>query len=457
MQLINESGSEAVLRKNRHIENKMYFNSIDVIVTGACILGDKMLNSTYLLYMLVTYLIIRIMYSSAAYNFALLLLLIPNLGIMQISVGSSSIPVLNMLICLTLVKLAFSLRHIKIKGTYIYVIGFFLAYEWGHAVYYNLNSIFLLFSWSAAVLYVSLYSVLLYETYHHRIAVKHFIAGVFISTMYGMLDFLNRYGSLVNHDATIRFHGGAGDANYYSMYSMIAMFCMLYLISRETNKLPKIIYPFLFLLLMAFGILSLSRMFLLVVTLICFLLVFKVIFSVGRSKRLITFILFVVAYVSFFIVYYREDVFSIIELLFSRFTDFIDDPAALTSNRNIIAEQYMELIFSDYIYLIFGIGIQDYHLRSGVFLEAHNILLELFVVWGIVGFLVFLCFILMLIKYINPSKTLLGTNFIGWLPLLCMGISFMSINAMSNESSFLLLLFAMKNVYEYGDFDIEGA
>lgn len=448
MQSINDIGS-VILRENRYVENKSYFYSIDVIVAGACILGGKLLHSNFLLYMLVAYLVIRILYSSLAYNFALLLLLIPNLGIMQISVGGSSVPVLNMLICLSLVKLALSFRNIKIKKTYIFVIGFFLAYEWGHAVYYNLNSIFLLFSWSAAVLFVSLYLILIDETYNHQIAVKHFIVGVFISTFYGVLDFLDRYGSLVNYNATIRFHGGAGDANYYSMYIMIAMFCMLYIISRETNRIGKMVYPFLFLLLMAFGVLSLSRMFLLVVTFLCFLLVLKVVFTVRKSKRLITFIIFIVTYLSIFIVYYSKDIMSAIGLLFSRFTDFIDDPAALTSNRNIIAEQYLELMSSDYIHLIFGIGIQDYHIRSGVLLETHNLLLELFVVWGIVGFFVFLVFILTIFQNTKPSKIFFGTSLIGWLPLLCIGVSFLSINAMSNESSFLLLLFAMKNVYEY--------
>ncbi|GEN83255.1 hypothetical protein SLU01_15670 [Sporosarcina luteola] len=253
----------------------------------------------------------------------------------------------------------------------------------------------------------------------------------------------------MNYNATIRFHGGAGDANYYSMYIMIAMFCMLYIISRETNKIGRMVYPFLFLLLMAFGVLSLSRMFLLVVTFLCFLLVLKVVFTVRKSKRLITFIMFIVTYLSIFIVYYSKDIMSAIGLLFSRFTDFIDDPAALTSNRNIIAEQYLELMSSDYIHLIFGIGIQDYHIRSGVLLETHNLLLELFVVWGIVGFFVFLVFILTIFKNTKPSKIFFGTSLIGWLPLLCIGVSFLSINAMSNESSFLLLLFAMKNIYEY--------
>ncbi|MFJ7971640.1 O-antigen ligase family protein [Psychrobacillus sp. NPDC096389] len=432
-----------------HDRNELYFSSIDIVVTGICLLGDKLFHSTFLIYFLVTYFSIRLFYSTIARNFALLMLLIPNLGVMFIHVAGLSVPILNIFICLALLKLVFSFIHEPIKKTYIFIIGFFIVYEWIHAIYYNFKSLLLLFSWSSAILYVSLFLLHSKKTYNHQVVVKHFLAGVFISTMYGILDFFDRYGSLLNNNATIRFQGGAGDSNYYSMYIMIAMFGMLYVVNRETKKITKIVYPILFVFFIAFGILSLSRMFLLVVTLMCFLLLIKVLLSVKRSKKLFTFILVVVSFLTFFTFYFSEEISSIIELLFSRFTDFIDDPAALTSNRNIIAEQYIQLITSSPIQMIFGIGIQDYHLRSGVYLETHNILLELFVVWGVAGFVVFFVFLTAIFRNIESPRTLSNTNFIGWLPIVCMGISYMSINAMSNESFFLLLLFAIKNIYEF--------
>ncbi|MBB4824901.1 hypothetical protein HNO89_002127 [Sporosarcina luteola] len=412
-------------------------------------MGDRWFGSQLLFYLFIVYLLVRLFFSSVASDFSMLLLLIPNVGITLLNVGGTTIPLLNLLICLALLKLVLLFGHVPLTKSYLFLVGAVVAYEWGHVVYYDIKSIFLLFSWSGAVVYVSLFLYYSQETYNHRLAVTYFIAGVLISALFGIMDFVDRYGSLLNHNATIRFFGGAGDANYFSMYSMMAMFCLLYIISRQTKKALKIVYPLLFLFFMAFGVLSLSRMFMMVVSLLCLMLLVNVIFSRKRNKRLIHFLLLVSLFLSIFVFHFREEVGSLVGLLFSRFTDFMDDPAGLTSNRNILAEQYLEMLKVNYEQLLFGIGIQEYHIRSGILLEAHNFLLELLVVWGIVGFLAFGGYLLSLFKLAGSSSSLNGTSMIGWLPLLCIGVSFMSINAVSNESFFLLLLFAIKHLYEY--------
>lgn len=449
MQLEDEGKYKTDLSLKSVDAKKTYFSLIDIGVTVVCLLGDKLFNSTILIFLLSFYLLFRILNSSIENAFALLMLLIPNLGIMMISVSGLSVPILNILICVALLKLSIAFFHRPLKKNSLLLIGIFVVYEWAHIVEYDLHSILLLFSWSSAILYTSLFLMFSQKTYNHLIAVKYFVAGVCISTLYGIIDFLEKYGSLFNNNATIRFYGGAGDANYYSMYIMIAMFCMLYVVNRATNKVTTLVYPVLFVLLLAFGILSLSRMFLLVISLLGIILLLKVLLSLKRSKRLATFITSVVTCIAIVAMYFSEEINSNIALLFSRFTNFIGDPAALTSNRNILMEQYIDLITSNPFHMVFGMGIQDYHMRSGIYLETHNILLELFVVWGVIGFFVFIAFLLLLLRNNRSLKKISETNFIGWLPLLCIGVSFMSINAMSNESFFLLLLFAIKHIYEF--------
>lgn len=421
----------------------------DIGMPAGCLLGDHLLSSTVLIFLLCMYLILRILFTSIEKNFALFMLLIPNVGIMIIQLGGLSVPILNVLISGALLKLLLTFVHLPLKKTSMFIIGLYIVYEWIHMFNYSVHAIILLMSWSAAVLYASLFLFYSKTVYNHFLVVTYFIAGVCLSTVFGILDFLDRYGSLFNNNATIRFHGGAGDANYYSMYILMAMFCILYIVNRETKKLTKVVMPILFVCLLAFGFLSLSRMFLLVGTLLCGMLLIHILFSLKRRKRLFTFITSVASLIVLVAIYFSEKIRSNMELLFSRFTDFIDDPAALTSNRNLLAEQYMELFTSNPLQMMFGMGIQDYHIRSGIYLETHNILLELLVVWGIVGVFVFAIFLLM---YFKESRSFIKkprTNLIGWLPLLCIGASFMSINAMSNESFFLLLLFTIKHLYEF--------
>ena len=433
------------------IINHLYKNSwmiLDVFITCICLLGNQLLNTEYGIYMLVFYFIARILTSTIEQNFCILVYLIPSLGVMHFTVGDVLIPSLNLLICISLVKLLVKCRNVPLSKWYLFFMLLFILYEASHLFLYNLKSIFLLFSWASAVLYIALYLIYSKKTYNHLHAIKYFLLGLIISIIYGVVEFYQMYGSLLNQNATIRFRGAAGDSNYFSMYIMIAMFTMLHLVLRGEGIGKKIVYPLLFVFFAGFGILSLSRMFILVVTTTFILLLIKLLLSFRKSKKLIHFIVIIVCFTTFFSFFYFEEIVSLLDLLFSRFTNYINDPDALTSNRNIIAKSYFELMNSDLKLLVTGLGIQDYHIRSGVFLETHNILIELFVVWGLLGFILFFLFLMVLIIFASPKK-LKQTAFISWLPILSMGISYLSINALSNESFYLLLLFSTKHIYEY--------
>lgn len=77
-----------------------------------------------------------------------------------------------------------------INKSYLFIIGLFIAYEWSHIFYYDIKSIILLFSWSFAILYVSLYFFYSLKSYNHKVVIIYSIAGVLISIFYGTLDFL---------------------------------------------------------------------------------------------------------------------------------------------------------------------------------------------------------------------------------------------------------------------------
>lgn len=429
--------------------NASMFFFLDIVIIGGCILGKLFSPSNLIIYALLCYLIMRLLFTSLNSNFALLLLLVPNLGSTFIYVGSSSIPILNLLICVALLKLCLTSLHHFVNKKLLLVAIIFVLYEWIHIFYYDVKGLALLVSWSAAVLYVFLIAIYSRSTYNHETVLKYFLAGVGISIIYGLLNFYNMYGTLLANNPTIRFKGAAGDSNYFSMYIMISMFGLLYLINKNNSRWRQSIYPILFIVYGAFGVLSLSRMFLLVVSFLMLLMVIKVFASLKGNRKILWFIIITFLFIASFFLYFSEEVHSVFSLFFSRFTDFLEDPSGLTSNRNIIAEKYFDFIVADFWSMLVGIGIQEYYIRSGVFLETHNILLELLVVWGLVGFLIFGLFISIIFKISASKRKISETSILGWLPIICMAVSYMSINAMSNESFFLLVFFTINHIYEF--------
>ncbi len=429
------------------IRERTIFYWIDALLLVFSLLGDLLLQTSLGTYLFIFYMVLRLCFSSIERNFALLMMLVPNLGVMYVIFADIYIPALNLLIGVALVKILLEFKKTSLSFSYFLLILFFIGYEWAHAGGYLFSSLPRLFSWTIAIVYVAFFLYYSKDRYSHTLVMKYFLAGLVVSVTIGVVEFYGKYGTLLSNNATIRFNGGAGDANYFSLYIMLGLFSMLLLIEKKRSILMKIIFPFLFLILFAFGILSLSRMFLLVVTTIILILLGRILIGLRENKRQLRFLVTISTIAGIVLIYFQEKVLSLIELLLSRFTDFLNDPSMLTSNRNVIAEEYFYYMNSSVDKTIFGIGIQDYHERSGIFLETHNILLELFVVWGVVGFFVFAVFLCALFKQAS-NKPIRETKLINWLPLLCMAVCYLSLNAMSNESFFLLLAFTLKHIFD---------
>lgn len=132
----------------------------------------------------------RILFISPDHAFAVLISLVPNLAVMFIPIPGLSVPIINVLIGIALFKVLISNFKKPINKSYLFIIGLFIAYEWSHIFYYDIKSIILLFSWSFAILYVSLYFFYSLKSYNHKVVIIYSIAGVLISIFYGTLDFL---------------------------------------------------------------------------------------------------------------------------------------------------------------------------------------------------------------------------------------------------------------------------
>ena len=207
------------------------------------------------------------------------------------------------------------------------------------------------------------------------------------------------------------------------------------------------------------GFLSLSRMFMIVfsfVILIHFMGVMGFKRQHTAQRRFIFSFLFLLSIVVFA---FSNEIFNYVSLTISRFTEYGNNLNLLTSNRNIIVQEIMAFLLSNPLYFLFGVGIQNYGSRVGSMVYAHNIFIELLAAWGVVGLILFLVFIIIAIMNIranyymkriqNPIK---GTNIVGWLPFICMAVSYLSLNAIEVESFYILLIFVIKNIYDCDEY-----
>ncbi|XMB72268.1 hypothetical protein RJI07_09200 [Mycoplasmatota bacterium WC30] len=95
---------------------------------------------------------------------------------------------------------------------------------------------------------------------------------------------------------------------------------------------------------------------------------------------------------------------SLMDRLFLRFSgDYF------FSGRDLIFEQYNQIVLSDIKHFFFGTGIQIINIKSGLTSNPHNMLQEIIVAWGFVGLIWFALFIIYILmdsyKHFNRKVT----------------------------------------------------
>lgn len=419
---------------------------MDLIVCGSIILASRALNNSLLFYILLLYILFKCIANTAQYSFNIILLLIPNLGV--VFLPGVPAPLVNLIMALTVIKMAIQYKG-RHKGFLLFTI-LFIFYEWIHAFAYDLSSTISLVSWTFSILYILLF-IDQKVVYKHAVAIKYFIGGSCLSTIYGVYDGFLKHGSIASFSRVSmsdRFSGGAGDANYYSVYILIGLFSMVLLVNKKTGIFSKIVLIIIFIFLAFFGFTSLSRMFILVFGFGMVVYLLRVIISNKKYTRHRKFIIGLIAIAGSGSTLYINAITNNLNLIFSRFTTS-DNLSSLTSNRDVIIEHYMNFLTSHPFSMIFGVGIQKYYLRTGFDnnIYAHNFLMELLVGWGVVGSILFFCFIATLFYIEKQKNNSKEAGLIVWIPALCMGIGYMSINGIEVESFYILIIYVIKNIY----------
>ncbi len=187
-------------------------------------------------------------------------------------------------------------------------------------------------------------------------------------SMYRGFDYVRIDGELI-----VRFSGLASDPNYYSIPVVL---CLIMTVTSFLNKKEgRMKYLIISAVLIAFGMLTMSKSFYLVlaVTLVTLVL------SSNMRQRAVWFVLAVMGLLLVVLV----NPFGILDGIVGRFEDF-----DLTTGRTEVWGEYMKAIFGDPKIFFVGAGLNAPYVADKA---AHNIIIESLHLTGVIGLLLIIC------------------------------------------------------------------
>lgn len=204
-----------------------------------------------------------------------------------------------------------------------------------------------------------------------------------------------------------RFTGLQGDPNYFSINVIISILLLLVLFVK--NELKSLVFWILFITLSVFGILTLSKSFILMYGLVSLYLIIRIL----KKKKVINIILVFAFIIGVLLLLNKEG--SILNVLMNRLLE-ADNMSELTTGRVVHYEEYFNHIVNNTNVLLFGSGLNVGPLNEA---GSHNFYLESIYYLGIFGTIVLVVNILIGIRFNYKFKRKL-INYSGYVILLIM-------------------------------------
>ncbi len=228
------------------------------------------------------------------------------------------------------------------------------------------------------------------EDYDHELVLKFFLLGFFIMTIdiigqtmqhYSINQILSlgvRFGNTKQlFDLNVEGQLVSLNPNSLGLFAALSTSIGLLLYNIKNKK----IYIFIVSYGIVFGLMSQSRSFIIVFAIILFLYLSTTSSSIKKtvgSMSLLVLIVFVIYLIGTKVI--PEYGMNFIK----RFTE-VDD---LSNGRDdIMSYYYHAFISSDLSRMLVGVGIQKYNVKYNSIMSLHNALMEIVVIWGIIGFM----------------------------------------------------------------------
>lgn len=209
------------------------------------------------------------------------------------------------------------------------------------------------------------------------------LAASFLSILFknspGLISYINVY-EWQKADIT-RLSGFYGDANYYSAQVLVAISALLVILINIRSKYKPFVSS-LIVGLIYYGSLSVSKSFIILLSLILILWLIAVMFSkISIKQKLAIYII-----TSFIIIYIATNgiLTEQISMYSTRF-GMITDASTLSTGRSLIYENYLRYISSNKILLSFGQGLSSIYQYELQGRASHNTLIQMIYQIGLFG------------------------------------------------------------------------
>ena len=282
------------------------------------------------------------------------------------------------------------------------------------------------------------------ESIDVRKLLMFFIAGIIIASVLGTFsDLIPGLSSFMREtriklddgDVIGRFSGIQTNPNFYTMDITIAIAALLYMIGMKKHQWFDYL---LVIVLLGFGVLSLSLSFMLAIAVVFLLyLIFKMSQLTRLSFNVKIFLRGTVVIVLTLLVISQISSLPYMNIYFQRLGigSIVDQSLSdLTTGRSDIWSDYLSLYLSDWRIFLVGVGlsVDAYNLR-----QAHNYYLELLVHLGIIGTIIYFNVLNAIFK---PFSTILKGRILCLLPLTALAFRGFGINLFFRENFIFYLI-----------------
>ncbi len=355
----------------------------------------------------------------------------------------------GILCVLLIVRYAFAVRICRVDIASIGLFSVFVLYNVIQFIcYYTDKSFFTL-----AIYFVPLCLVLLMVSnvrFDFKTSADCYILGMLVYLL-GSSLLANTPAKPLQLYLEHRFMGINGNANDVAAFIIIGI-SLIYVVLKNynytTKRLGLFFYTFAYFIFVVYGFLTGSRMFVVAFALIT-VFSFLIMLVRLRQNKLITFLL-TAALISVFLFEFNHAYFSkLIDLSLNRFNFTSMD--RFTGERSSIISQYLNILFQNRDYLLFGMGIFDYKSISNIGFVTHNIFLEVIIAWGITGSLILYCLIASINKYMKRQCRKMKYELLDYLPLAAFLMCGASISMFYISSIYMYILLCLKAIYDIPD------
>ncbi len=221
----------------------------------------------------------------------------------------------------------------------------------------------------------------------------------------------------------LRFQGLRQDANYYSQILLISMSLLVWSIPRIEHRVQRYLHLLLISFLFFFGIVSLSKMF--VVTAPLILIQFLLTASNRKAllKNIYSIALLVLTIWMIFVFFLGESSRYLYDVFLLRFTD-------PTSGRFEALRIWLREIPNNLERLVFGFGLgaETSMLRHVHRVSPHNMYIEFLYMFGVTGIVAWILWLWLLYKYALPKSGRYARVLQSYFPILVLLVTGLSLD-----------------------------